>query len=167
MDELIICVKRMLDKIEIMFSSIWGWIIALCASFVNFLGGEKYAFAAVGVAILIDLIWGIIVALKRGKFLKSYLMRATFPKVAGYGSGLLTILMIERIFQFDWFIATKVACGIAVACEFISFSANILIIFPNFPFFRIFSKFLQGEIGSKLKIQDTEKFFNNENKQQL
>lgn len=157
-------IRHIMNKIGWLLSSIWGWGVTLIAAFVNFIGGERLAFLAVGVAILIDLFWGVAVAIKRGKFLKSYLMRATFPKIAGYGSGLLTILLVERIFGFDWFIATKLACGIAVACEFISFSANILIIYPNFPFFRLFTKYLQGEIGAKLKVGEPEKYFNNEDK---
>ena len=128
----------------------YGWFISLLALFWNFIHPEIYCFGVVGAAILIDLIWGIIVAVKEKKFVFSESIRNTFIKVNIYGTALLLIYAIERGVHDDWFIGTKIACAIAAGCEFWSISASMLIVKPNMPFIRLFRMQLKGEMEKKL-----------------
>lgn len=45
---------------------------------------------------------------------------------------------------------TAIISALASACELWSFSASILIIHPDFPFVKLFRKYLKGEIESKI-----------------
>jgi hypothetical protein len=116
----------------------------------NFINPEIYSFSVVGITILADLIWGIIVAKKQNRFILSEAIRNTFLKVNIYGCALLLIYAVERGLHDDWFIGTKVACAIAAACEFWSTSASMLIVSPNMPFLRLLRMQLKGEIEKKV-----------------
>lgn len=148
--------EKIIAKTADVFSTLGGWILAVCSLLLSFLGDEKNAFIAVGLAILFDMFWGVCSAIKRKKFLLSYLGRETFFKVLIYGSTLLLALQIERSLNDSWGIVTRVLCVLAAICEVWSACAHILIIKPNFPFIRLFRKHLAGEIASKMKASSEE-----------
>ncbi|MDR0863715.1 MAG: hypothetical protein LBO74_02130 [Candidatus Symbiothrix sp.] len=127
-----------LSHLKSIFSTIYGYVLSLLTLFWNFIHPEIYAFSIVGLAVLMDLIWGIIVAHKQGKFILSEAARETFKKVSIYGCALFMIFSIERGLHDDWFIATKIACSIAAGCELWSISALMLIVKPDMPFLRLF-----------------------------
>lgn len=144
------------DKMALIFNSTFGWILAIFTFVVAYLGESAMAFAGVGIAIVMDAVWGIIVAIRNNKFILSLLLRETMNKMFIYVTTLAMVLFIERSLNEDWYIATRVVCAIASACELWSICANILIIKPNFPFIRLFRKYLVGEISKKIGISEDE-----------
>ena len=140
------------DKVTSLFNNILGWGMALFVVIASYLGESAMAFGAVGIAVVIDAMWGIIVAVKQNKFILSHLLRETMNKFFIYSTTLGVVLFIERSINEDWYLATRVVCAIATACELWSICANILIIKPNFPFIKLFRKYLVGEISRKIGI---------------
>ena len=128
----------------------YGWLLALLGTTFNFFAPEKYAFTLVLVAIIIDAIFGIMVAVKLDKFVLSKLGRVTFFKITSYFSALIVLYMIEKLMHDQGFIGIKVAAGWAAACELWSMSAHVLILKPDATFFRLVRKQLKGEIAAKL-----------------
>lgn len=145
-----------MDKIVVVAQNAFGWLLAVVALVAGYLGDSAMAFAGVGVAIVMDAVWGIIVAVKSKKFILSLLLRETVNKLFIYGTTLAMVLFIERSLNEDWYIATRVVCAIASACELWSICANILIIKPNFPFVKLFRRYLIGEISKKIGISEDE-----------
>lgn len=132
------------------FNSILGWIGALLNSLLLFIAPEKYAFLFVLVAIILDAVFGIAVAVRNGKYVLSKLGRITLFKITAYASCLVMVLMFERLItSSSASVGIRIAAGWAVACEFWSMSASILIIYPEAVFFRIMRKALAGEIEAK------------------
>lgn len=128
----------------------FGWLLTALSGAVTFFASEKYAFTIVLVAIFLDAIFGIMVSIKAGKFALSKLGRVTTFKIVSYGASLVLVFMLEKLAHDTGFFGVKVAAAWAVACEFWSMSASILIIWPEAAFFRIMRKHLKGEMAAKL-----------------
>ncbi len=141
--------KNIIAHLAAILGTAYGWIIAMASWTFNFLAPAGYPFAVVFILVIIDLIWGIIVALKLGTFVYSEALRETCTKLAIYGSCLVSVYLIEQLF-YSGIAATSVSAGLAGTCEIFSFSASILIIKPNFPFISLFRNQLQGEMAKKL-----------------
>lgn len=131
-------------------SSVYGWAIIAIGSIASFFATEKYAFVAVLCAIILDALFAIISAVRLGKFILSKLGRVTLFKISAYGAALVFSFLIEKLAHDDGFIAVKIAAAWAIACEFWSMSASILIVWPDAVFFRIMRRHLKGEIAAKL-----------------
>ena len=52
-------VERILIKLQMVLNHSWGWIISGMIFLLNFISPVKYAFAAMGVAITADLLFGM------------------------------------------------------------------------------------------------------------
>lgn len=139
-----------LSHVRCLCTTFYGWLIWLVTLLWNFISPEVYSFSVVGLTILSDLIWGMIVARKQKKFILSGAIRDTFIKVNMYGCALFIIYAIERGLHDEWFIGTKVACAVAAGCELWSISASMLIVKPNMPFIRLFRLQLKGEMEKKV-----------------
>lgn len=133
-----------------LLSSLVGWFIIVFSAVISFFAPEKYAFTCVLSAILLDALFGIISALSLGKFALSKLGRVTVFKISAYGAALCFCFLAEKLAHDEGFIAIKVVAGWAMACEFWSMSASILIVWPDAVFFRIMRRHLKGEIAAKL-----------------
>lgn len=129
--------------------SVYAVTFSLLVFCVNYLAPERLAFTIVLVAVLIDALFGILVSWKHGNFILSELGRRTFLKLSAYYCALILIFLCEKLAHDEGFIAVKVASAWAVACEFWSFSAHVLILNPNAVFFRVARKHLQGEMQKK------------------
>ena len=70
-------VERILIKLQMVLNHSWGWIISGMIFLLNFISPVKYAFAAMGVAITADLLFGMFSAKKQGKFFLSQSGRDT------------------------------------------------------------------------------------------
>lgn len=140
---------KILYHLQQILTTTYGWIVAILIWISHFFAPAFYPFAVVGVLILIDLGWGITVALKNKKFFLSEALRDTCIKTAIYASCLVSVYIIERIF-YSGVAATSLAAALAGTCEVFSFSASILIIKPNFPFIKLFRNQLRGEMEKKL-----------------
>lgn len=143
-------------KIGAMLNTTTGWLLSLGMSLITFVGEEREAFYAVLAAIILDMFWGICVAVKRNRFVLSFLLRETGVKLLIYGSILLVMLNIERSIDDDWGLFTRAACALAAACELWSSCASMLIMKPDLIFIRLLKKYLKGEIASKLNCDKDE-----------
>lgn len=142
---------RVVEKISVFLTNSWGQLIVLLGFLVSFFSPVQYAFVAVGVAILIDLMFGVFSAIKQGKTVLSVVMREnTFAKVMIYFCPLALVFVLERVFVEDTFYFTKLGCVIAGGCELWSMLASALIIAPGLLFPKILRLQLRGEIESKL-----------------
>lgn len=163
-------------RLDEMISTLWGFLIALGIGMFNFFAGYKVALVVVLMAVLFDMIWGVAAARKRGKFMRSELLRDTVNKVAAYATALVMVMLIENLAfgshemmssegAHSRFIVDIVATIIA-AVEFWSICGNILIVYPNAVFFRLLKLPLIGEIARKLKISEDEvkEIFDNQEK---
>lgn len=126
------------------------WIHAVIGAVATFFAPEAYTFGLVLFAVLADAVFGIAVSVRNGKFALSKLGRVTVFKIFSYGAALVMVYMVERLAHDNGFFGIKVAAGWAVACEFWSMSASILIIWPDAYFFRIMRLHLRGEMQAKL-----------------
>lgn len=133
-----------------LLSSKLGWLLTAVSGIVTFFASERYAFIVVLSAIFIDAYFGASVSVRGGKFLMSKLMRATVFKITAYGACLIMVFMLERLIHEEGFVGVKMAAAWALACEFWSTSANVLIIWPEATFFKIMRRHLRGEIAAKL-----------------
>lgn len=156
MDTIINILNNIIAKLATMLTTTTGWFISIGISLITFIGEEKQAFYAVLGAIVLDMFWGIMVAIKRKRFVLSYLARETAVKLLIYGSLLFVMLHIERSINDDWGLFTRVACALAAACELWSSCASMLIIKPDLIFIKLLKKYLKGEIASKLNCDKAE-----------
>lgn len=157
---------NVVNRLDEMISTLWGFAITCVIAVVNFFVGYKVALLVVLAAIIFDGIWGIAAARKLGKFALSELMRDTLKKIGAYGTALVMTMLIENLafgsHQMDScdgsntrFIVDVVATIIS-AVEFWSICGNILIVYPNAVFFRLLKHPLVGEIARKLKMTEEE-----------
>lgn len=135
-----------------LLSSKLGWLLTSLSGIVTFFASERYAFIVVLSAIFIDAYFGASVSVRSGKFLMSKLMRATIFKITAYGACLIMVFMLEKLVHEEGFVGVKMAAAWALACEFWSASANILIVWPEATFFKIMRRHLQGEMAAKLGV---------------
>ena len=125
-------------------------ILTILTTVGAFFGPEAYTFAVVFVAIILDAIFGVIVSVKNGNFALSKLGRVTLFKLMSYGAALIIVFIGEKLLHDTGLVGIKIAAGWALACEFWSMSASILIIWPEAYFFRIMRVHLRGEMEAKL-----------------
>lgn len=145
-----ILLNSQLTNMRKITASVYGWLVALLANVGAFFAPEKYSFGLVLMAVLLDAFFGTWVSLRNGNFILSKLGRVTTFKIFSYGASLVMVYMVERLIHDGGMVGIKVAAGWAVACEFWSMSASILIIWPEAAFFRIMRRHLKGEIAAKL-----------------
>jgi len=143
-------ISQQIISLRKLTASAYGWGVALLANVGAFFAPEKYSFGLVLIAILLDAFFGTWVSIRAGNFILSKLGRVTTFKIFSYGASLVMIYMVEHLVHDSGFIGVKMAAAWAVACEFWSMSASILIIWPDAAFFRIMRRHLRGEIAAKL-----------------
>lgn len=143
-------VERIMLKLQELLSQSWGWVLSAAAFMLNFIAPVKYAFLAMGVAMTMDLLFGMISAWKQGKFILSQSVRDTPAKAIVYGGFMLVVYVAERIFGDDASLLTKGGCALACACELWSMLGSALIIWPKMLFPKLLKLQLKGEIEAKL-----------------
>ncbi len=141
---------RMVEKIHVFLTSSWGLLLTLIGFVGSFLAPVKYAFIAVGIAMLFDFLFALISSWKQKKPILSSEAKVTFVKVVIYFGALFVIFVLERVFSGDSFYFTKLACVIAGGCELWSMLASALIIAPKLLFPKVLRLQLKGEVESKL-----------------
>lgn len=148
------CFSSILIKIPEMFSSIRGCIASAFLFIASFCAGYEAMICMVMFCIVTDAMWGIAVAVKRHKFVLSELGRNSIVKIAAYGNAIFILIGIEKVIGSDSHITTAIATTAICAAELWSISGNVLIIKPNFPFFKLFRPALKGEISRKLGVSE-------------
>lgn len=145
-----ILIKMITKPMALLTNSAPVQILATLGTVAAFFAPEAYTFMVVLIAIMLDAAFGITVSIRNGGFLLSKLARVTFFKIASYGAALVMVYLAERLLHDTGLVGIKVAAGLALACEFWSMSASILIIWPEAYFFRIMRVHLRGEMEAKL-----------------
>ena len=154
MDKAYTILHHVIERVELILHTFWGWICALAIILLNYIAGHEFTVGLVVGVTIMDAAWGIAVSLKRGEFALSELGRLTIAKIAVYGCVLLTFVGLDKIIDVD--ITTSIVASGIVLCELWSSCGSMLIIYPHMPFLRLLKKALTGEIASKLKIEPEE-----------
>lgn len=136
------------------------WIGGLGLFVIDSLAGGRVIIYMVVIASVIDFVCGISVALKKEEFTLSELMRQTVEKLVIYGLALLVFLCIDSAIEhetgFEISITSGVVGSLITLTEAWSFSASLLILFPNNPLLKLLQKQLTGEISRKLGCDESD-----------
>lgn len=152
-------------KLAEILSHSYGRLMALATFALSFLAPVKYAFAAMGFAILMDLLLRVISLIKRKQFILSERIRDTLAKIMVYFCCMIVVYVAEHIFSDESFIMTRLGCTLACACELWSMLASAMIISPSLVFPKLLKLQLTGEIESKLGKEISNTLNNQNNKQ--
>lgn len=133
------------------YEGVMGWFVL---TLINFFAGYEGMLCLILFVTFVDAVWGVAVALKKGEFVLSDLMRRTIVKLLAYCSIFLVLISIERILKIESGIGTAVIVSIIGLTELWSVCGNILIIYPDLVFFRLLKPALKGEISRKLGIDE-------------
>lgn len=145
-------IQHFLARVLEVFSNGIAWVMGLFVFMVDCLGGHKVAVNLVIIAVVTDLVWGIISSIRQHRFAKSELARDTLGKVSVYGCAILTFAGIDRIYNTG--LTTNLICTVIVLVELWSTLGSMLICFPGMPFLKILKFALVGEIASKLGVSE-------------
>lgn len=146
--------KSFLDKLDRLLSCVGGFVMLSLSIIANFFCGYKLAFIGVGVCIFLDAVFGISAAISQNRFARSELLRNTIIKFAAYGAALVVLAFVEKLFSMDVPYCVNAIAALICCTELLSIAGNVLIIQPNFVFFKLLKPALKGEIASKLKISE-------------
>jgi Bacteriophage holin family len=152
-DILIDLLDNTITKLSILFSYIFGYIMILLVYIASTFGDKVQLFNYILVCMVIDLFWGIASNYVKGTFGLSKCFTKTAMKMCIYLSLFAGCVLIEQIIDGRISILTRTVSAILCCGELISIIAHILIIRPNMPVLRLFSRYLSKEIRKKLKLQ--------------
>lgn len=137
-----------------------AWVSGLLLFFADAIGSGKPIIYIVILSVVIDLVCGIAVAIKRKRFAKSELMKQTVEKLVVYGAAMLVFLGIDHVVEVKADFSVDITSGLVGAVitmtETWSFLALLLILFPNNPFLKFMQKYLKGELARKLDCSEDE-----------
>lgn len=83
--------EHFLNKLTVVFSTVWGWCLCLLLIIANFFAGYEIMVGFTVGAVVMDAFWGILSSLKQKRFTRSELARDSFSKLAVYGSVILIL----------------------------------------------------------------------------
>ena len=150
----------MWEKIEEIVVYPAAWLGGIGLFVADALSGGRLIIYMVVIASCIDLICGIGVAVKKKGFARSELMRLTVEKVMVYGLVLIVFMCVDLLIERETGFTTDITSGVVgtlmTLAESVSFTASLLIMFPNNAFLRMFQKMLTGELARKLNCEESE-----------
>lgn len=148
------------DKQKILAAEPIAWFSGLGVFLADAAARGKPTIYMVVVACVIDLICGIAVSVKRGRFTRSDLMRLTVEKLLIYGCVLVLFLCLDKYLieetSLDWKLTSTLVGVIITMTEAWSSLASLLILFPKHPLLRILQKALTAELAGKLGCEKDE-----------
>lgn len=147
-------VYNIFDRLPNILGTTWGWFMALSLVTADYFAGHTFVIFLVIAVTVMDAVWGIILANKRGEFTLSELARQTVAKLAVYGCALFVFVGLDKFMGTN--LATSIVGAIIVLVEFWSSCAIMLILFPYIPLLSLLKKVLTGEIAAKLNIPESE-----------
>lgn len=156
-------ITKMVERLETILSTAYGWIIAAFSVAVNFLSGYEHSVLAVVICVALDTAWGISAQVKQHRFTTSELGRnGMLSKWAFYGSAIVGFIVIDKLIGAEGHITVTIICSMICLVELWSMSGSALIINPNMPFLRLFRHALSGEIARKMDrpVEEVEDMFN-------
>ena len=137
-----------------------AWLAGLGLFIADAFTRGKLTIYLVVVACIVDLICGIAVAIHRGKFTRSELMRLTVEKLLVYGCVMLVFLCIDGAIAeetgFELSLTSTLVGVVITLTEAWSFLASLLILFPKNALLRMMQKALTAEIAGKLGVEKEE-----------
>lgn len=137
-----------------------AWLAGLGLFIADAFTRGKLTIYLVVVACIVDLICGIAVAIHRGKFTRSELMRLTVEKLLVYGCVMLIFLCIDGAIAeetgFELSLTSTLVGVVITLTEAWSFLASLLILFPKNALLRMMQKALTAEIAGKLGVEKEE-----------
>ncbi len=137
-----------------------AWLAGLGLFIADAFTRGKLTIYLVVVACIVDLICGIAVAIHRGKFTRSELMRLTVEKLLVYGCVMLVFLCIDGAIAeetgFELSLTSTLVGVVITLTEAWSFLASLLILFPKNALLRMMQKALTAEIAGKLGVEKDE-----------
>ena len=144
-------------------STAWGKFLIGAAFLGSLISPLNGILALTLVLVLIDAVFGISVSTKtKGRLcILSSRLRDTLLKATIYCGVIILFYLVESQIVDDWSLGAKVIFSITSAVELISIGANALILWPNLPILKLFSKMLESEIARKsgLDMVDVHKIF--------
>lgn len=148
-------IKKLVEPLR----SVVGWVSVTIAYFFTFLGEAKSLLGFIVIAVVIDTILGIIVALRvRKQKIESARARECVFKLFVYVSIFLVFVFVDKtiINDSDVFITLRIVTSLILLCEGWSIMGNSLILYPKMPFLRLFKRFLLGEMAKKMNLSEEE-----------
>ena len=147
---------KVFAKLADIFSTFWGWFLAIFIGVGNFFAGHIGIINIVLFAVVIDAFWGIFVSVKQGKFVLSELARLSISKLLVYGCVLALFIAIDKMLGGSLVVTSTIVATLIVLVEAWSTLASMMIVYPNMAFLRLLRKVLKGEIASKLNVTEEE-----------
>lgn len=137
-----------------------AWLNGIGLFILDALTGGKLIIYLVVIASIVDLICGAAVSIKRKHFTRSEFIRSTVEKLLVYGLVLLVFLCIDQVIEAETGFQTDLTAGlvgvIITIAECVSFTASLIILFPNSSFLRLFQKTLTSELARKMNCSEEE-----------
>ena len=153
-------VAHVWEKVGEMLQYPITWISGLLLFIGEALAGGTFICYIVLIASIIDLICGIAVARRKGRFTQSELLRQTVEKLVVYGAALIVFLCVDKLIEAETTFTIDITAGIVgviiTLTETWSFLASLLILFPENPFLKFMQKYLIGELSRKLGCEESE-----------
>jgi hypothetical protein len=140
------------EKFDSFLQTIWKIVLWAFMAVTTYFYEEKHIFHALAFIIVVDAILGILVSLKKGGFILSYLGRETCWKAFFYVSIFTVVSVIEHTLGSQEPFSLYLFFALAGLFELISIVANSLILKPDFLLSKFLIKPLKGEIAKKLGI---------------
>ena len=145
-------------SITSILASVYGKLIVLIVLIGTYFASIAGMVHIMIALVMVDAFFGIAVTVrKKGVgYIVSSRLRSTLYKMFFYLIFLIFTFLVEfQITGVDC-VTPKLIFALIAGVELWSISANALILTPNFPFLRIFKKYLASEISKKLSIPPKE-----------
>ena len=160
MIRLISFICNFFGKQKILAAEPLAWASGFSMFLMDAIAKGKPTIFLVVVACVVDLICGIAVSIKRGKFTRSDLMRLTVEKLLVYGCTLGVFLCLDKYIveetKLEWGLTSALVGVVITMTEMWSSLASLLILFPKHPLLRILQKALTAELAGKLGCEKEE-----------
>jgi hypothetical protein len=144
------------NNVNLLFKSMVGCCMSLMIFASTYIGPNTIYSHWILSFMIIDLLVSIVANIKNNTFGLSKMLIKTPIKIAIYLLLFWMVVAIENVIGDDLSLGSRVICGIMCSIEFISISASLLILNPNLPILKLFSKFFVKEIANKLGYTEKE-----------
>ena len=161
----------MLQKLVEIYSTTLGWVMAVCGWFVSWLGEGLTFLEYIVLAVVVDLILGIVRAHRQGVGLRSEGLWKSVQKMCVYSIVVVMCVQLDEIIgDTEALVFTRGIGAIMFGSELWSSISNLAIICPQIGALSLVKRFLLTEIADKTNIdkeilENTINKYENENKQ--
>jgi len=148
-------------KLRFVLGSVVGWAMMFMTYSYNVFGPKAELIHWVLIALLVDLIFGMVSAARRKQFHISTALWSTAFKLVMYITLFYMPMILEKIVHEDTSFCTIAVTALLVSAEFFSCIAHMLIIKPNLLGAKLIFRLLSGEVAKKLDmpVAEVEKMF--------